>query len=183
MRGRAPQTGHDLSDPELVAFSFAVYNGLRRVEMIGAETAALGFFEGYIGRLPADDADLRQQYVDSLTVFRGRADTRRVLSPVFEAYRGGDSFGVVEAGEPLLSAGDLTREQEILVRALLAESYLQLGRNPDAEDAVRIILQLDPTLDPPTFNIESLALWDFTAFPLEVMTLVDRIRSMGVSNG
>ena len=127
-------------DPAVVKLTFRVYDAL---ESAGYKADAVNFLRFYVGSLPSTASDVKRAYEDSLTV-RGVRDR---LETGFEYWRSANYQDAMRFFEDLLLTGDLSIEQQVVARQILAAGYYAFGRRTEAEDVFREIYRLRPNFD------------------------------------
>ena len=100
-------------------------------------SAGLTFLSDYAANLPNAAEELRLAYQDSIAVFTPREETRARLGEGFQYWSEVNFVQLIGFFERTLELGELTNEQEMISRGLLAGAYQSAGRSDDAETIYR----------------------------------------------
>lgn len=165
-----------LREPETINLSLGIYRILQDADSVN-HSAGLDFLEKYADNVPVSLVDLRSLYSDSLAAFTVREETKARLGDGLLAWRDADFAAQVTFFEGVLQRGQLTREQEILARSLLASGHANVSRPEAATFELRAILTLEPDFDPMTLNEEAEALYAVRPFNGSLLALLDELRN------
>jgi tetratricopeptide (TPR) repeat protein len=165
-----------VANPEVVSLSFGVYRALQEADS-EAHQAGLTFLEAYAEQLPVELVELQDSYGDSLAAFSVRESTKVRLGGAFQAWMDGEVYGVIQFLEGTVGAGNLTVDQEVLARALLAGAYLDAGRSEEAESELVRILGFDPAYDAEVANARATELYGVTPFNEALLALFEQMRN------
>lgn len=120
---------------DVIDQSFRIYRGVRAV---GLTEDALEFVHLYTQSIPQSVPDLIAAYEDSITVF----STRDRLADGIRYWKNANYGQVVSFFEQLLTEGNLSPEQTVVARQILAAAYYAFGNQVRAEDAFREIFNV-----------------------------------------
>jgi len=132
--GQGPRPEYYLRT-DVIDQSFRIYRGVRAV---GLTEDALEFVHLYTQSIPQSVPDLIAAYEDSITVF----STRDRLADGIRYWKNADYGQVVSFFEQLLTEGNLSPEQTVVARQILAAAYYAFGNQVRAEDAFREIFNV-----------------------------------------
>jgi DNA-binding beta-propeller fold protein YncE/tetratricopeptide (TPR) repeat protein len=122
---------------DVIDQSFRIYRGVRGA---GLAEDALEFVRLYTQSIPTSIPDLVRAYEDSIIVF----ETRDRLDNGIRYWRNADYGQVVSFFEQLLTEGNMSSEQMVVGRQILAAAYYAFGNRVRAEDTFREIFNIRP---------------------------------------
>ena len=137
--GQGPRPEYYMNQA-VVEQSFRIYRALRNS---GYAADGLEYLRLYAQSMPATIPDLQAAYRDSITVF----STRSKLASGFEHWRNASFGEAVGFFENMLLTAELSAEQKVISRQILAAAYYAFGRRSDAEDTFREIYRVRPSFD------------------------------------
>ncbi len=137
--GQGPRPEYYMNQA-VVEQSFRIYRALRNS---GYAADGLEYLRLYAQSMPATIPDLQATYRDSITVF----STRTKLASGFEHWRNASFGEAVGFFENMLLTAELSAEQKVISRQILAAAYYAFGRRSDAEDTFREIYRVRPSFD------------------------------------
>ena len=176
---RALQDAEAYQEPAAIELSMGLYRALQEQDAASRQ-AGLAFLSDYQQSIPASAGDLAQQYADSLALFTDREATKAKLGPGFQAWQSANFVAMIQFFEGVLANGaDLTLQQELLARSLLAGAYIDIGRPEAAREALQTILALDPDYDTQAANVEASALYGVEPFNGSLSQLLLQLRASG----
>ena len=166
------------TDSMTIDLTLDIFRALQDGDTEG-HSAGLTFLSDYAANLPNAAEELRLAYQDSIAVFTLREETRARLGEGFQYWSEVNFVQLIGFFERTLELGELTNEQEMISRGLLAGAYQSAGRSDDAETIYRGILDINPLFDIEAWVEEVEELYDVTVFDrqaIEVFRNVRRIR-------
>lgn len=140
LAARAADAPGFFRDSAVVELSYAIS---RFLVDAGRAREGVSFLRRYAEAVPAELEGLGRAYADSAAVF----DTRAKLGSGFEAWRQLDLERALEVFQSALAGGELSTEQEIIARQMLAVTEFSFGRRNAAADQFQRIYQTDPEFD------------------------------------
>jgi tetratricopeptide (TPR) repeat protein len=139
-----PRDRYALADPFVARSLLAVY--ARYVET-GDPEGGRALVAAMVDVLPPELADLRLSVLARADSAAAVADTRAKLGEGFQYYRDGQFRDALRFFQAADERTDLTVDQQLIVKELLAGTLYSLTRIEDADNVYRGVFEVDPRFD------------------------------------